>query len=246
MEAHVLLGLRICIRLNAPTPAIDEFVGDTSTAIRTNSIIEMTMETEEKTILANCETCTLLFVADVVTGSPDVLDFACELAERQNARLQLLQVIDPEHAFSSPDAQMGSQYSLEMLTQNAKRPKRCAVSLLSFGCPEKVIPRRAEEVNASLVILPLNGSASDRVQKSLVRRLRGKCDCPVLAVPRDLFRDRDANSRSIRALLARARRVCEGDRQSMRGLVRASAKAQSQAPLVLIPASAHFLGRQSA
>ena len=172
----------------------------------------------------------LLFVADFVNESQDVLDFACELADRHNSDLQLLHVIDLEQTHSSTDAQMGDQYSLEMLAQSVRTLKRSAVSLLTFGCPENVIPRRAAEVNASLVILPLNGSAGDRVQKRLVRRLREKCQCPVLAVPRDLFLDRDANSHSIRALLSLVRQVCEGDRQSMRGLVQASAKARSQAP----------------
>src|ERR1035438_1647480 len=188
----------------------------------------------------------LLFVADFVNGSRDVLEFASELAERHNSDLQLLHVIDLEHTHSSPDAQMGAQYSLEILAQNARALKRGAVSLLSIRYLENVIPMRAEEVNASLVILPLNGSASDRVQKRLVRRLRGRCDCPVLAVPRDLFLDRDANSRSIRALLSLVRQVCDGDRQSRRGLVQASAKARSQAPLMIMPKSALFLRRQRA
>src|ERR1017187_9331155 len=148
----------------------------------------------EKPIASNDRNGTLLVVADFLTGSPDILDFACRLAERHNADLQLLHVIDPEHTPSSPDAQMGAQFSLEMLAQRARALKRSAVSLLSFGCPENVIPRRAAEVNASLVVLPLNGSAGDRPQKKLVKRLREKCDCPVLAVPLDLFLDGEAHS----------------------------------------------------
>jgi hypothetical protein len=80
---------------------------------------------------------TLLFVVDFVNGSQDILDFACELAEWQNADLQLLHVIDPENTQSSPDAQMGAQFSLEMLAHRVRALKRSAVSLLSFGCPEK-------------------------------------------------------------------------------------------------------------
>src|ERR1035438_3554178 len=63
----------------------------------------MGIDENEKPVMSNCKTGTLLFVADFVTGSHDVLDFACELAERQNADLQLLHVIDPEHTHSSPD-----------------------------------------------------------------------------------------------------------------------------------------------
>jgi hypothetical protein len=80
---------------------------------------------------------------------------------------------------------MGAQFSLEMLAQGARALKRNAVSLLSFGRPENVIPRRAAEVSASLVVLPLNGSAGDHLQKRLVRQLRAKCNCPVLAVLRE-------------------------------------------------------------
>jgi nucleotide-binding universal stress UspA family protein len=203
----------------------------------------MGINENQRQVTSNCKTGTLLFVADFVTGTSDVLDFACELAERQNAYLQLLHVIDPEHTHSSPDAQMEAQFSLDMLAQRARALKRSAVSLLSFGRPENVIPRRAAEVNASVVVLPLNGSAADRLQKKLVRRLRGKCDCPVLAVPRDIFLEADANSPSIRGLLSLVRQVCDGDQQSMRALVRALERLRSQAPLMIMPKSAYFLRR---
>jgi nucleotide-binding universal stress UspA family protein len=180
---------------------------------------------------------------DFVTGSPDLLGFACDLAERQNAALQLLHVIDPEHAHSSPDAQMGAQFSLEMLAQRARALQRSAVSFLSFGCPENAIPRRAAEVNASLVVLKLNGSAADRLQKRLARRLRAKYNCPVLAVPRHIFLDGDADSFSIHGLLSPVRQVCEGDRQSMRGLARSSNTGRGKALPVMMPKSAYFLGR---
>ena len=105
----------------------------------------------------NRRTDTLLFVADFVNGSQDVLDLACEIADRYNVHLQLLHVIDPERAPSSPDGQMGSQYSLEMLADRVRAMKRSAVSLLSFGSPECVIPRRAAEVNATVIVISLNG-----------------------------------------------------------------------------------------
>lgn len=198
---------------------------------------------ENESVTSSRKAGTLLFVADFVNGSQDVLDFACELAERHNADLQLLHVIDPERTHSSPDAQMGAQFGLEMLAQRARALKRSAVSLLSFGCPENVIPKRAAEVNASLVVLPLNGSAADRLQKRLVRRLRGKCDCPVLAVPRDVLLDGGASSFSINGLLSLVRQACEGDRQSMRGLMRATDGMGSSAPLMITPKPASFVGR---
>lgn len=203
----------------------------------------MGIDENEKPVTSNCKTGTLLFVADFVTGGRDVLDFACELAERQNADLQLLHVIDPEHTYSSPDAQMGAHFSLEMLAQRARALKRSAVSLLSFGSPERVIPRRAAEVNASMVVLPLNGSAADRLQKRLASRLRGKCNCPVLAVPREVLLDTGANSFSIHGLLSQVRQACEGDRQWMRKPAQATNGMGPRAPLMITPRPASFVGR---
>ncbi len=177
---------------------------------------------------------TLLFVVDLVNDSHDILDFACKLADRHNANLQLLHVIDPDHAPSSPDAQMGNQFSLEMLAQRANAIKRSVASLLSFGRPEDVISRRAAEVDATLVVLPLNGSASDRLQERLVRRLRRRCGCPVLALPRDLCRDVDPGSFTIRGLLSVAQQAWEGGGQPMRGPMRVSHRAQSKTPLILL------------
>ena len=193
-----------------------------------------------KPITSNSETRTLLFVVDFVTGSPDVLDFACELSERQNAHLQLLHVVDPERTYSSPDGQMGAQFSLEMLAKRARALKKSTVSLLSFGSPEKEIPRRAAEVNASLVVFPLNGATTDRLQKKLVRRLRGKCDCPVLAVPSNIFLDGDADSASILGLLSLVQQVWEESGEPLRGLLQASSMTQSKAPLEFTPKSARF------
>jgi hypothetical protein len=98
-------------------------------------------------------------------------------------------------------------------------------------------------VNTSLVVLPLNGSASDRLQKRLAKRLRSKCYCPVLAVPRDVLVESNASSFSIHGLLSLLRQVCEGDRQAMKGLVRVSNRGRSQAPIVMVPKSAFFLRR---
>ena len=187
----------------------------------------------------------LLFVADFVTGNPDVLDFACKFAEMQSADLQLLHVVDIEHAHSSPDAHMGAQFNLEMHAHRAKALKRSAMSLLSFGSPENEIPRRAAEVNASLVVLPLNGPVADRPHDRLVHQIRRKCACPVLALPSDLLLDDHANSNSISRLLSLIRQAWEGDRRSMRGL-RAFVKSRSQVPHPIMTKSEHVLRSQSA
>src|SRR5580704_4768456 len=63
---------------------------------------------------------THLYVTDLVNDSEEILDFTCELAERNGARLQVLHIVDPEHTPSMPDAQMGIQYRLEALARRLK------------------------------------------------------------------------------------------------------------------------------
>jgi hypothetical protein len=207
----------------------------------------MQIDNRRAAITNTCNRGTLLFVADFIHGSQEILDFACDLAARQSANLQFLHVIDLEHTHSSPDAQMGTQFGLDELAQRARTLKRSAVSLLSFGCPEVVIAKRAAEVNASLVVLPLidspgsPDSPADQLQKKLARRLRGKCDCPVLAVSRDLFKEANVPILSIRGLLSFIREACDGERQSMRSLARTSNQVRPQAPLLIMPKSAYFL-----
>jgi K+-sensing histidine kinase KdpD len=157
----------------------------------------MKIDASKIAVASQGKTSTFLFVVDAVTGNPGILDFACKLAERQNARLHLLHVVDLEHTHSSPDAQMGAQFSLEMHAQRARTLKTSTTSLLSFGSPATEIPRRAVEVNASLVVLPLDGAEAYPSQQGLVQQLRTKCDCPVLALPADLLVDAHAVSLAI-------------------------------------------------
>ena len=129
---------------------------------------------------------TLLFVTDPAKDSLNVLEFACALAERRRARLELVHVIDPEHISSMPDAQMGIQYRLEALARNLRNLNRSAQAILLFGKPGHVLRERAEELKATLIAIALNGSATDRVQKRLAEDLASKCDCPVLSLPPDI------------------------------------------------------------
>lgn len=202
---------------------------------------EMTMKiaASKIAVASHSKTSTLLFVVDFVTGNPDVLDFACRFAETQNASLQLLHVVDLEHTHSSPDAQMGAQFNLEMHVQRARALKRSTMSLLSFGSPENEIPRRAAEVNASLIVLPLNGNAADRSQDRLVQQLKTKCECPVLAIPRDLFLDTHAESLTTSRLLFMIRRAWEGDRRSPRWL-RDLVKSRLRVPAPIFTSPAHL------
>ena len=139
---------------------------------------------------------TLLFVADFINGGQDVLEFACNLAGRYD-HLELMHVIDPQHSFSMPDAEMGAQFNLELLSQRLRILKTSVVSLLSFGCPEDVIPRRAAEVKASLIVFPLIGSAKDSNREKLISRLTSKCNCPVLSFPLAKRNDENAESAKV-------------------------------------------------
>jgi nucleotide-binding universal stress UspA family protein len=123
----------------------------------------------------------LLYVTDLMSDSQDLLDFACELAERHGARLELLHVIDPEQTPSMPDAQMDNQYRLETLACSLQSPKMETRAVLLFGDPEDVIWKRAADIKAKLIALPSNGSATERAWKALARRLKRKCVCPVLS-----------------------------------------------------------------
>ena len=186
-------------------------------------------------------TDTLLFVADFVNGSQDVLDLACEMAEMRNAHLQLLHVIDLEHAPSSPDGQMGSQFCMEMFAERVRVMKRSAVSLLSFGCPELVIPRRAAEVNASVIVIPLNGSANDLIQKRLVRRLKDKCDCPVLAIPPIVRKGENATASSVEKLFASIRKILEGEGLPSRKRIRSAKHLKLHSSFTMAPNSAYSI-----
>jgi nucleotide-binding universal stress UspA family protein len=129
---------------------------------------------------------TLLFVTDPAKDSLNVLEFACALAERRRARLELVHVIDPGHISSMPDAQMGIQYRLEALARSLRNLNRSAQAVLLFGKPLHVLRERAEDVKATLIAIALNGSATDRVQKRLAKDLVRRCDCPVLTLPPDI------------------------------------------------------------
>jgi nucleotide-binding universal stress UspA family protein len=138
---------------------------------------------------------TLLFVTNPANDSQPVLEFACALAQKHGARLELVHVVDPEHISSMPDAQMGIQYKLEALARNLRSLSRSAQAILLFGKPEHVLRERAEEIKAILIAIALNGSATDRIQKRLAGYLARECHCPVLTVPPDIHAgDRQALS----------------------------------------------------
>jgi nucleotide-binding universal stress UspA family protein len=144
------------------------------------------MSTHEYTSSTASSSRTLLFVTNPINEGRPVLEFACALAHKHRARLELVHVVDPEHIPSLPDAQQGIQYKLEALARNLRSLSRNAQAILLFGKPEHVLRERAEDIKAILIAIALNGSATDRVQKRVAGYLAQKCDCPVLMVPADI------------------------------------------------------------
>ena len=122
----------------------------------------------------------LLYVTDLLNDSQDVLEFACGLAEKHGAQLEILHIIDPEQTSSNPDAQMGIQYSLESLARNLRNLRRNTQARLLFGHPEDVISRRAAETRAALVAISESCFLNRQAQNALVSRLSQTCTCPVV------------------------------------------------------------------
>jgi nucleotide-binding universal stress UspA family protein len=126
---------------------------------------------------------TFLYVTDLVSDSDEVLEFACELAERNGSHLELIHVLDLVHAPSAHDRQVGIQHRLDMLARRLRRLQLNVASTLLFGSSEDVISKRAEEIKARLIVLVLNQSSSAEVQQRFARRLARKVGCPVVILP---------------------------------------------------------------
>jgi nucleotide-binding universal stress UspA family protein len=148
--------------------------------IQVRQEVRMGLSESEELAASDSGTGDLLYVTDLVSDNQDALEFACELAEKRGAHLELLYVIDPEKASSRPDGQMGIQYSLEALARSLRNLKRNARARLLFGHPEDVISKRAAETRATLIAFSVGGSSRKRVQKALIRHLTKTCACPVL------------------------------------------------------------------
>jgi len=146
---------------------------------------------EDKRQRTKVDSGALLYVTDCVNDNQESLEYACKLADKNGAYVELLHVVDPEKTASRPDAQMGIQYSLEALARSLKTLGRQTHALILFGCPEDAISKRASDIKATLIALPLNGSASDRIKKILAKRLTVRCACPVLTFS-PVFPDRNA------------------------------------------------------
>jgi hypothetical protein len=118
-------------------------------------------------------------ISDISSKNLDRRALAIKLAERQGDKLELLHVIDPGQTPSTPDALMGLQYSIEMLARSLKALKRNAHALLLFGCLEKVMSKRAADINATLVAFPLDGPERFEEEEAGTPTNR-KVACPIV------------------------------------------------------------------
>lgn len=123
----------------------------------------------------------LLLITDPVRDKLEVLEFACALAEKHGASLELAHVIDLGNP-SMPNVQTGIQHKLEALARTLRSLNRSTQAILLFGKPEHVVAERAEEIKATLIAITLNGSANDRVQKRIAEALSRRSDRPVLTL----------------------------------------------------------------
>ena len=127
---------------------------------------------------------TMLLVTDPLNDSEGVLQFASELAERGGVRLELVHVIAPQTPVAL-DEQISIRNRLKSLAKSVGNLHRQDEATLLFGNPEQVVSQRAEDIQAKLIAVVLNGSPSDRFQIQLAECLAHRCDCPVVTLPPD-------------------------------------------------------------
>jgi hypothetical protein len=124
----------------------------------------------------------LLYVTDLVNDSKESLDLALKLAVSHGVHLEMIHVVDLDHARSDPDGQMGIQFRLEALARSLRHLKQNVASILLFGSPEEVITRRANEIKAKVIAFARHGQSSAAAQASLIKRLGSKVACPVVVL----------------------------------------------------------------
>lgn len=132
---------------------------------------------------SDCAPGTLLYVTDLADESGDALAWACQFAEISGGHLELVHVVDPMQMKSKPDGSMDVQHRLELLVRKLRSLKRDVASILMFGAPKDVIPRRAAEVKARFLVFELHESPSLHVQEDLIGYTMRRVSCPVIIIP---------------------------------------------------------------
>ncbi len=123
---------------------------------------------------------TLLYVTELVGDPDEALIIDSDLGEDRGRHLELLHVIDLEHTPSNPDAHMGIQYRLDALAAKLRTLKWDVVTMLLFGFAEDKIPKRAKQIQATLIAFRPNNTRSAGKQESLCASIKRKVGCPVI------------------------------------------------------------------
>ena len=106
---------------------------------------------------------------------PGTIAFAARIAMLFNARLEVLHVVDTEHAQSMPDAAQNSQYLLDQAIDDLRKWGVHAGGSVLFGQPAAIIVAKSLESHNSLLLLPLETRArlsstySDNVAAQVIR-----------------------------------------------------------------------------
>jgi nucleotide-binding universal stress UspA family protein len=123
----------------------------------------------------------LLCITNSMVDDRELLALSGRLAAAVHGRLELLYVVDPEHrAFSCEDHER-----LCEIRSRALRDHGIDVSWsLLYGPPDQVIPARAAELKASLILQGIGrpGNQEAAARHAAIDTIR-KAHCPVLTVP---------------------------------------------------------------
>lgn len=112
----------------------------------------------------------------------DVVGFAAQFAQEMRSRLELLHVIDPVHR--SQPRQRYEEWC-EAWCKQLRRQNLSASWTVLHGEPGELMPQRATEANASLVIFALHRRGSQMIDcpDGVVSRVIHQAHCPVMTVP---------------------------------------------------------------
>jgi nucleotide-binding universal stress UspA family protein len=138
---------------------------------------------ENMTVKSNSSTSgTLLYVTELDDDSSESFDLAFELAVSTGTGLEMIHVVDLNHARPGPDGQMEIQFRLDALARSLRHLNRSFTSVLMFGSPEDVVTRRAREINAKLIAFPSHGQRLAAAQVAMVKRVGNNVACPVVVL----------------------------------------------------------------
>jgi universal stress protein A len=133
---------------------------------------------------------TILVPVDFSAGALQALDYACELASKLDAKIQLVHAIQialPELGITMTQSMVDDlQRSTVMALEDIAKPRRASVELLpsivQMGDPRDVIVEASE--HADLIIIGTHGrrGISRLVLGSVAEGVLRRASCPVLTV----------------------------------------------------------------